>query len=93
MIFHSDQGSQYCDHQFRATLKLTGFEQSMSRRGNCYDNAHLESFFHTLKNELNTTAFTSLEEARSVIFAYIEAWYNTTRIHSALGYMSPMEYE
>lgn len=66
--------------------------QSMSRKGNCYDNAFAESFFHTLKNELAEKIFTTKEEARKAIFEYIECWYNTKRLHSSLGYMSPKEY-
>ena len=64
----------------------------MSRKGNCYDNAFAESFFHTLKNELGEKCYANKELARKAIFEYIEAWYNTKRLHSSLGYMSPREY-
>ena len=93
IIFHSDQGSQYTEGPFRKRLKLMGFQQSMSRRGNCYDNAYVESFFHTLKNEIETPVFRTKKEAKETIFDYIETWYNSERIHSSLGYLSPVEYE
>lgn len=92
LIFHSDQGVQYCSGELRQRLKLMEMIQSMSRKGNCYDNAFAESFFHTLKNELTEKMFTTREEARKAIFEYIECWYNTKRLHSSLGYMSPKEY-
>ena len=91
LIFHSDRGSQYTSECVRKRLKLLGIIQSMSRPGNCYDNAFAESLFHTLKNELPKQRFKSLEEATQVLFAYI-GWYNTKRLHSALGYVSPREY-
>lgn len=93
IIFHSDQGSQYCAKELRRKLKLLGFLQSMSRKGNCYDNAFVESFFHSLKNELEKKIFKTKEEAKKAIFEYIETWYNSKRLHSSLGYMSPMDYE
>lgn len=93
IIFHSDQGVQNCETEFRKKLKFLGFEQSMSRKGNCYDNAFVESFFHTLKNELEVKVFRTKDEARKDIFEYIETWYNSKRLHSSLGYMSPIEYE
>jgi putative transposase len=74
-------------------LKFLGFEQSMSRKVNCYDNAFVESFFHTLKNELEVKGFRTKDEARKDIFEYIETWYNGKRLHSSLGYMGPIEYE
>lgn len=92
LIFHSDQGVQYCSGELRQRLDLMEMIQSMSRKGNCYDNAFAESFFHTLKNELTEKIFTTKEEARKAIFEYIECWYNTKRLHSSLGYMSPKEY-
>lgn len=92
LIFHSDQGVQYCSGELRQRLELMEMIQSMSRKGNCYDNAFAESFFHTLKNELAEKIFTTKEEARKAIFEYIECWYNTKRLHSSLGYMSPKEY-
>jgi len=94
IIFHSDQGIQYTSDNFRIMLRDNGFRQSMSRRGNCYDNAITESFFHTLKTELvNRTKYKTREEARRSIFEYIEIFYNRKRLHSAIGYCSPVEYE
>jgi transposase InsO family protein len=94
IIFHSDQGIQYASESFRKLLKANGFIQSMSRRGNCYDNAITETFFHTLKTELtNRTKYRTREEARRSIFEYIEIFYNRQRLHSAIGYRSPVEYE
>ena len=94
IIFHSDQGIQYASERFRSLLKANGFIQSMSRRGNCYDNAITETFFHTLKTELTSrTKYRTREEARRSIFEYIEIFYNRTRLHSAIGYRSPVEYE
>lgn len=92
LIFHSDQGVQYCSGEVRKRLELMEMIQSMSRKGNCYDNAFAESFFHTLKNELAEKMFTTKEDARKAIFEYIEGWYNTKRLHSSLGFMSPKEY-
>ena len=92
IIFHSDQGVQYCAEEFRKKITLLGMKQSMSRKGNCYDNAFVESFFHSLKNDLGDKKFEGLEDARSKIFEYIETWYNTRRLHSSLGYLSPIEY-
>lgn len=91
LTFHSDQGVQYCSSQVREKLKILNVRQSMSRKGNCYDNAFAESFFHTLKNELEKTKFENVEEARTMIFEYIN-WYNRERLHSSLGYLSPIEY-
>lgn len=93
IIFHSDQGVQNCAGELRKKLKLLGFEQSMSRKGNCYDNAYVESFFHSLKNELEVKVFKTKKDAEKGIFEYIETWYNSKRLHSSLGYMTPMEYE
>ena len=94
IIFHSDQGAQYASESFRHLLEINGFIQSMSRRGNCYDNAVTESFFHTLKTELvNRTRYKTREEARRSIFEYIEIFYNRKRLHSSIGYHSPVEYE
>ena len=94
IIFHSDQGVQYASKSFRELLKNNGFQQSMSRRGNCYDNAVTESFFHTLKTELKESkSFKTREEARMYIFEYIEVFYNRKRIHSSIDYKSPVEYE
>lgn len=91
LTFHSDQGVQYCSRAVRDKLKLLDITQSMSRKGNCYDNAFVESFFHTLKNELEKTCFKDLAEAKKMIFEYIN-WYNRERLHSPLGYMSPLDY-
>lgn len=94
IIFHSDQGIQYTSDNFRKILREKGFLQSMSRKGNCYDNAITETFFHTLKTELvNRTKYRTREEARRSIFEYIEIFYNRKRLHSAIGYCSPVEYE
>lgn len=94
IIFHSDQGIQYTSDRFRKLLSEKGFRQSMSRPGNCYDNAITESFFHTLKTELvHQQKFKSRQEARTRLFEYIEIFYNRQRLHSALGYRSPVEYE
>ena len=94
VVFHSDRGSQYCSHAFRTRLRDYQMKQSMSRKGNCWDNAPAESFFKTLKCELNGhRAFRSREEAHRAIFEYIEVFYNRERLHSTLGYLTPVEYE
>lgn len=94
IIFHSDQGIQYTSECLRKTLNKNGFRQSMSRRGNCYDNAITESFFHTLKTEMAKDLINkSRQEARVSLFEYIELFYNRKRLHSSLGYRSPVEYE
>lgn len=94
IIFHSDQGIQYASESFRKLLTDHGFIQSMSRRGNCYDNAITETFFHTLKTELmQRTKYKTREEARKSIFEYIEIFYNRKRLHSAIGYRPPVEFE
>lgn len=92
LIFHSDQGTQYCSNIVRERINVVGLIQSMSRKGNCYDNAYVESFFSTMKRELEKTVFRDIEEARKYIFEYIEGWYNTERLHSSLGYLSPRDY-
>ena len=93
-IIHSDRGSQYASNDFRALLRTGSFRQSMSGKGNCYDNAQAESFFSRFKAELiEGGAFENLEEARSEIFSYIDGYYNRVRIHSSLGNLSPMEFE
>jgi transposase InsO family protein len=93
-IIHTDQGSQYVSNNFRALLAETGCRQSMSRRGNCYDNATAESFFSRYKAELlEGGMFESVSQARSETFSYIEGYYNRVRRHSALGYKSPEEFE
>ena len=93
LIIHSDRGVQYTAGGFRKQLKDLGFVQSLSRRGNCYDNAYCESCFSLLKRELGPKIYGSLNEARADIFEWIEAWYNTQRLHSSLGYRSPVEFE
>jgi transposase InsO family protein len=94
IIFHSDQGSQYASEAVRGILKDSQMVQSMSRKGNCYDNAVMESFFHTLKTELiRFENFQTREEAKMKIFDYIEIYYNRQRIHSSIDYFTPVEYE
>jgi transposase InsO family protein len=93
-IHHSDRGSQYACHEYRDLLRGCGIKASMSRKGNPYDNATMESFFGTLKaEEVQGTLYSSREAARREIFAYIEAFYNTTRIHTSLTGLSPNQYE
>jgi len=93
-IHHSDRGSQYACKEYQSLLKEHGILPSMSRKGNCYDNACMESFFHTLKTELiRGERFRTRDEARLSIFEYVEVFYNRIRRHSALGYKSPAEYE
>lgn len=94
LITHSDQGSQYASEKMREKMELCGIIASMSRKGNCWDNAHCESFFHTLKTELvYRRSFKTREEAKQAIFDWIECWYNAERRHSAIEYMAPNEYE
>lgn len=93
-IIHTDQGSQYAAVEYRRLLFVSGFRQSMSRRGNCYDNAQAESFFSRFKAELvEGGIFESVDDARSEVFSYIEGYYNRIRLHSGLGYKSPMQFE
>jgi putative transposase len=93
-ILHSDRGIQYASTDFRDVLSAYGFIQSMSRKGNCYDNAVAESFFHTLKTEhVYDYRYETRAEARQSIFEYIEMFYNRQRRHSALGYRSPVSFE
>ncbi len=94
LIHHSDRGVQYACKDFRDLLEAHGMQASMSRKGNCYDNAAKESFFHTLKTELvHHEHYRTRAEARASIFEYIEAFYNRQRMHSTLGYRSPVEFE
>ena len=94
LIHHSDRGVQYASEDYRKVIHSAGFRPSMSRKGDCYDNAPMESFFHTLKTELvHHQHYATREEARRDIFAYIEGFYNRTRRHSAIGYLSPIEME
>lgn len=92
LLFHSDRGIQYACSEFTSLLASRNITQSMSRKGNCWDNAPAESFFKTLKAELQIARpFTSYEEARRVIFAFIDLWYNRKRLHSALNYQTPIQ--
>jgi len=94
LVHHSDQGSQYASDSFRQELARHHIAPSMSRKGNCYDNAVVESFFKTLKAEIQKEDRSKTrEETRSRIFEYIEVFYNRKRLHSTLGYRSPAEYE
>ena len=94
VIFHSDRGSQYASHDFRLSLEQNGVIQSMSRKGDCWDNACAESFFKTLKaEEVFHRKYQTKEEARMSIFEFIEVFYNRQRKHSYLGYLSPEEFE
>jgi transposase InsO family protein len=94
LLWHSDRGSQYAATSHRKILKQFGIRQSMSRKGNCWDNAVAESFFHTLKTELiHHQTFRNREEAKQAVFEYIEVFYNRERLHSANGYLSPVDCE
>lgn len=94
LLHHSDRGVQYASGDFQRMLASAQIHCSMSRKGNCWDNAPIESFFGTLKQELvHRCDFKSRTEARSAIFEWLEVWYNRARRHSALGYLSPMEFE
>jgi putative transposase len=94
LVFHSDRGSQYAAKDYRAALEAAGITCSMSRRGNCWDNAVAESFFATLKTELvHEVIFTSREAAKTTIAEWIEIFYNGKRRHSSLDYLSPLEFE
>jgi putative transposase len=92
VLFHSDRGSQYASGQFHRTITSHGFVPSMSRKGNCWDNAVAESFFATLKNEEATGTYATKAEAHAAIASYIHGFYNPRRLHSALGYVSPNDY-
>jgi transposase InsO family protein len=92
LILHSDRGVQYASEPYRAVLERHGIEQSMSRRGNCLDNAPMESFFASLKKEhVHQARFRTREEAKAAVFDYIEIFYNRQRLHSAIGYRTPAE--
>ncbi|KAB2952024.1 IS3 family transposase [Heliorestis acidaminivorans] len=93
LINHSDRGSQYCSRDYQALLTKHQMRPSMSRKGNCYDNAPAESFFSTIKTELiYLQRYKTREEARKAVFEYIEIFYNRKRLHQSLGYLSPKEY-
>lgn len=93
LLHHSDQGSQYTSATYQNRLTGTNILLSMSRVGNCYDNAVAESFFGTLKSECVTRQFATHAVAHTTIFEYIEVWYNRKRLHSTIGYLSPVEFE
>jgi transposase InsO family protein len=94
LLHHSDRGSQYAAEAYQAYLARQGMECSMSGKGDCWDNAVMESFFHTLKVEcVYQGRYETRAEARSDVFEYIEGFYNTRRLHSSLGYVSPAAFE
>ena len=94
LLHHSDRGRQYASEDYQQALAARGIECCMSRKGNCWDNAVVESFFSTLKQELvYRTDFDTHEQARLALFEYIEAFYNRRRRHSTLGYVSPVDFE
>ena len=92
-ILHSDRGSQYCSYMYQDMAKEHGFISSMSRKGNCWDNAPMESFWGKLKQEwLNEQHFKTREEAKAAVFEYVWIFYNRKRIHETNGYKTPDEY-
>lgn len=94
LLHHSDRGSQYTSKAYQACLEQAGIQSSMSRKGNCWDNAAMESFFGTVKDEcVGSTIYASHDEARLELFTYMEVYYNRVRRHSTLGYVSPFNYE
>jgi putative transposase len=94
LIHHSDRGCQYASQDYRAALAGADIQASMSRRGNCYDNAVIESFWHSLKVELvHHHRFATRAQAQTEIFEYIEVFYNRQRLHSTLGYQTPAAFE
>lgn len=94
LLHHSDRGSQYASDEYRKRLAQLGFIPSMSRRGNCYDNAATESFWSTLKLEcLYRLKIATRAEVEPILFSFIDGWYNTRRLHSSLGYQSPLDFE
>jgi transposase InsO family protein len=93
LLHHSDRGSQYASQEYQELLKGYGMLPSMSRKGNCWDNAPMESFFASLKKELvHRKRFATRQEARKALFEYIEVFYNRKRLHSSLGYKSPLQF-
>jgi putative transposase len=94
LLHHSDRGVQYACDAYQSLLEKQGIKCSMSRTGNCYDNAAMESFFGILKRELvHQESYDTHEQARASIFEYVEVFYNRQRKHSTLGYLSPVEFE
>jgi putative transposase len=94
LIHHADRGSQYCSAAYQAELRAHGMQVSMSGRGNCFDNAMVETFFKTLKSELVwRTVFQTRAEATRAIGGYIDGFYNPVRRHSALDFLSPVQFE
>ena len=94
LTFHSDRGCQYTSHDYANLARTNGVVLSVGRKGECWDNAVAESFFATIKRELiDTRAWPTRAGLRTAVFDYIEGWYNTRRLHSSLGYMSPATYE
>ena len=94
LVGHSDRGTQYASEDYRDCMKKNKITASMSRKGNCYDNAFAESFFATLKKELvYRRKFKTKDEAKKAIFEYIEVWYNRERLHSSIGFKSPVQFE
>ena len=94
VIMHTDRGSQYCSREHRALLAQHGLIASMSAKGNCYDNAAMESWNHSLKVEaIHGERFPTREVVRACVFDYIEVYYNRSRLHSTLGYLSPEQFE
>ncbi len=94
LIVHSDRGTQFASAAYRQVLAQHGLVASMSRKGNCYDNAFIESFWSSLKYELvYHHRFATRAQARTAIFDYIETFYNRTRLHSSLAYLSPTSFE
>ena len=94
VMIHSDRGSQYCSHDYQKLLKKGGYVCSMSRKGNCWDNAPMESFWGKLKQEwLNDKRFRTREDAKQAVFWYIEVYYKNYRLHESNGYKTPSEYQ
>lgn len=94
LLHHSDRGCQYTSQTYQAFLKDHEIRVSMSRKGNCWDNAVMERFFGTLKRECTSRArFATHEQARTALFEYVEIYYNRVRKHSTLGYLSPVQFE
>lgn len=94
LLHHSDRGSQYAATDYRRLLETRKIVCSMSRKGNCWDNAVTESFFGSLKSEfVHHESFATRREAKTKVFEWIESFYNRTRLHSTLGFMSPEQYE